>query len=309
MEQHHFNPHGPNSPHPLTITTSKGSTLIRVEMSMDNTNRQNESTIYTSTTNGYMCAIDDLIDTDHYEFICRCGCGDRFAGYGSDIKAANVVGVESDSIQVEGSNVNLEENLPPYQATTVSVGTAWIADREDFEESFTVGNGQCMEMTVASIQPTEEEMKADLELVEGSPIAARRYVSDRYVMKAIWGLTDEEIDRVSRETDHKDLLETMGVDLSRRQPPAIASKVYSMSTGEGPFTLVDYKDTYMSVGRESHKVLCGVCRNDRGKLQAIPLADLTTDWTESPVKVSTFDRVFEGAALGVLLLTSGICGS
>ena len=101
----------------------------------------------------------------------------------------------------------------------------------------------------------------------------RPFVSDRYLMKAIFKLTDDEID--AARANEPDPLEGKGVNLSERRPPAIADEVYSLSTGKGPFTLIDHVSKSLSdEDGASHTVVCGLLRNAAGKLVVVPLADL-----------------------------------
>lgn len=224
----------------------------------------NGSVVYTSKQLGESkTCIDSLGDDAHYRFACRCGCGGEFAGYGKDIKAAAKVGRAFNPIPVDTKTTS--------PATTVTV----------------VDAPPRRLIATTSVEGTEG-IAADFGIVlksKNKPKALKketRYVSDRYLKKALYGLTDDEINAYHDE--NPDPLEAQGVNLSDRQPPKIGDLVYSLATGEGPYSLLEYQQHEVGLeGGSKTKLLCGLCRTKTGDFEAIPLADLAVNWDERPI--------------------------
>ena len=132
---------------------------------------------------------------------------------------------------------------------------------------------------------------------------SRPFVSDRYLKKANFGLTDDEID--AYHEGRADPLEAQGVNLAERQPPGIGDLVYSLATGEGPYSLLEYEQRDVSVdGGGTRRVVCGLCRTGSGGYKSIPLADLALHYIGRPIvkKRRRWLPVF-------VVLTSSLVGS
>jgi hypothetical protein len=59
--------------------------------------------------------------------------------------------------------------------------------------------------------------------------------------------------------------------------------VYSLSTGAGPYSVIDYMHREVKLeGGEAQKVLCALLRSDEGQYLGIPLADLALHFSGRP---------------------------
>ena len=121
----------------------------------------------------------------------------------------------------------------------------------------------------------------------------------------MYSLSDADID--AYHEDRPDPLEAQGVNLSERQPPAIGDLVYSLATGEGPYTLLEYKDHEVKLDDGGvNRLLCGICRTGSGRYLRLPLADLANHWSARP-KTST--RRWGKIATVIAMLAASIAGS
>jgi len=240
----------------------------------------NGSVVYTSDEDQKTC-IDNLKDDAHYRFSCRCGCGGQFAGFGRDLKAsakigrAPVVGVGGDA---EHENAVAIRD-PIRAAIKADIYNAYNDHTHEISSPREV-------IPVAPMTPVSMTQKILEEVVDvsetGGAPRAQLFVSDRYLKKAQFDLSDDEIDAYQEGKD--DPLAEQGVELSRRQPPGIADLVYSLSTGEGPYSLLEYQQREVRIeGGGQTRVLCGLCRTAAGRYKTIPLADLAIHYAGRPV--------------------------
>jgi len=231
---------------------------FRVYVDMGTEEFANGAVVYTSSDDGAKkTCIDNLKNNAHYRFSCRCGCGAQFAGFGRDIKASGKIGRSKVPPVNITSNTSADVKLTSEVAIITQMGHGLVDDDSPIEE--------------VQIKSNRSE----------TPTPPRPFVSDRYLKKAVWSLSDDEID--AYHSDQSDPLEAKGVNLSERKPPAIGDAVYSIATGDGPFTLLDYvqKDIKFDDDR-IHKVLCGLLRAKTGKPTSIPLADLALHYAGRP---------------------------
>jgi hypothetical protein len=257
---------------PVTSTTSSGTPSFRVYKDMGTETFANGQVNYKAADGSTKNCLDSLDDDERYKYGCRCGCTAVFSGFGRDIKAAFKVG---------------QSTFPAIQALAAGTNNV-LYDASTGAVTVTTGGHTAIEGDIA------EKMRQDF------AEKIRPFVSDRYIKKAVFGLTDDEID-----ADHAENPEQMeDVKLSDRQPPAISDLVYSLATNEGPYTLVDYarKKIKLDDGSE-HDVFCGIVRTDKGKHISIPLADLALHWAERPVVEPKKLRV------GLMMVASSVIGS
>jgi len=246
-----------------TFTTSAGSPSFRVYVDMGSTIFANGSTVYSSKEDESKTCIDALGDDAHYKFSCRCGCGAQFAGYGKDIKAAAKVGRAFKPVPVLDS-------APPTDVFTAGTIVGALNELKPSADTGVEIYDRRTRSVIRSSTTTHNapDQTPEIELMAPSP-----YVSDRFLKKALYGLSDAEID--SYHENKPDPLEASGINLSERQPPAIGDMVYSLSTGAGPYSVIDYMHREVKLeGGETQRVLCALLRSDEGKYLGIPLADL-----------------------------------
>ena len=275
-----------------TFTASTKTPSFRVEVDMRTNPFSTDQTSYTSNEGETRMCVESLRDDSHYRFQCRCGCGATFAGYGKDIRAAARVGGD---ITAFPSDPQIGDQWFNERTNTIYVCTDRNGDRPVWSK---VETG----LTTADYYDLKNAVDALLE-EEPKKGSTEVFVSDRYLKKAQFDLSDEEIDAYAETQE--DPLETRGVDLSRRQPPAIAAQVYSLSTGDGPLTLLDYKDQEIKVDGNKHRILSGVCRSQKGRYVTLPLADLTIDCparNDAGVGIGLL-------ALAAMMLASSVAGS
>lgn len=280
--EHQNHSNGNPAPNHQTFTSSAATPSFRVSVDMGTEQYANGRVVYTSQEDVDKTCIDSLKDDAHYRFACRCGCGAEFAGYGKDIKAAAKVGRE----------------FNPVPVITTTTGS---------DSSFTINS------VVSTVDSTGDLVLDDATL-EGVEIRTKReeaaektrpYVSDRYLKKALYECSDDEID--AYQAENPDALELKGVDLSKRQPPAIGDLVYSLATGEGPYSVLEYVHQEVKVdGVGSTRVLCALVRTSTGRLKSIPLADLAHHQRKMPELVSR-SWIWSGlASVAAAMVGSGI---
>jgi len=271
-----------------TTTTSTGMPSFRVYVDMGTEQFANGSVVYTSSASGAVqTCIDQLKDGSHYKFTCRCGCGAAFAGFGQDIKATGKIGrAATPEVAIKtpaGHEVIMNDSQNPVVAAlTADIYNSHTHTMSDYAGVFE---------TVAA-EPGAR--------TEPSP---RPFVSDRYLKKASFSLSDDEIDAYHKE--RPDPLEAQGVRLSEREPPAIADMVYSLATGEGPFTLLDYEQQDVTLDDGStRRVMCGLCRTTAGGYKSVPLADLALHYDGRPII-----RKRRSLLIPLMILGSSLMGS
>jgi hypothetical protein len=265
MGQHNHSNANRDLHHQTTPKTTKNPSF-RVYVDMNQTYYPNKSTVYTSEAKENKTCIDSLNDDTHYKFTCRCGCGARMAGFGGDIKAASRMGRDLKPELMISETVN-------YEALPVS-GPVSL--------------------------PNNSKVDADSIKITNVLNLQQPFVSDRYLKKALYGLSDDEIN--SYHVNKPDSLELLGVNLADRQPPAIGELVHSLVTQEGPYTLIEYKDQEIKLDNGNlSRVLCGICRKGSGEYTSIPLADLTSCW--DGYEVSVVNRL---SYLSTLLIMAGV---
>lgn len=246
--------------HQVSSITTTGTTTpkmpsFRVYVDMGTENFANGSVVYTSQVDSPKTCVDALKDDVHYRFDCRCGCGGGFAGYGRDIKASGKIGRPTPKVVTHAGF-----GIISATGTTNAI------------------NITCTTPVGASIIWDDQTKAESAEVVE-KPLP---FVSDRYLKKAVYSLSDDEIDEYHK--NHPDPLQEKVFNLAERQPPGIGDVVYSLSTDEGPFTVIDYTQKSVSVDGANINVCHGVVRNDEGKLINIPLADLAIHYPARPKK-------------------------
>lgn len=266
--EHQSHSNGNSTPDHQNITTSVGTPSFRVYVDMGTEQYDaNGTVVYSSPQESVdSTCVDSLNDDSHYRFSCRCGCGAQFAGYGKDIKAAAKVGGNFKPVPVPAP-------IKTTLTTTESSDVVWVDAKPRAPDVV-----HAVEATVDITETAEVDHGG----LEETPEKQRPYVSDRYLTKAQFGLSDDEIDLY--QESRPDPLEARGVDLSRRQPPGIADLVYSLSTGEGPYSLLEYQqhDIQLETGGQI-RVLCALCRTAAGNYRILPLADLAIHYAERPV--------------------------
>jgi len=271
-----------------------------------------DGTVYTSKEEAAAkTCIDSLGDDAHYRFSCRCGCGAEFAGYGGDIKAASKVGREFTPVPVcapfvdfPGQTTNSGSLV--VNGTAVKSLTLPSSTIVEAVNGLAPGDGDVSQSEKPTIYMTSEAYN-DMTALWGSKILdgetvvitdgpatteasesqgvgtekSRPYVSDRFVMKAQFGLSDDEID--AHQEGRPDSLEAQGYSLADRQPPGIGDLAYSLSTGDGPYSVIDYAQRELGVaGGGKVRTLCAILRDSRGHYQSAPLADLALHWAGRP---------------------------
>ena len=258
MEQHnHSNGNGVLHHQASSKTTNNPSFRVYVDMIQEH--YPNNSTVYTSEDKKKKTCISTLIDDSHYKFACRCGCGARMAGYGRDIKAASRMG----------------RDLKPEILFNDVITTTPVSLPKPISFSNAPLNASTLKVNDIKLDDIKlDDIKLD-DIKLDETFNLQPFVSDRYLKKALYGLSDDEIN--SYHEDKPDPLELRGVNLAERQPPAIGELVYSLATREGPYTLIEYKDQEIKPDNGIlSRVLCGLCRKNSGKYLSIPLADLVT---------------------------------
>lgn len=275
---------------------------------MTNSPRPAKPLVYTSQEDTPKTCIELLKGSVHYKFLCRCGCGATFAGYGRDIKAADIVGRDSHAVRSfkpvpqpkpetpkvaappepspvpapifavtgqSGSDVTitasgltdtLSSNLvfhQPSQPTPVTLDSAWA--NQPAAPKIIIDSS---DLVMSTSQETTEAQPAQKEETPPRPL-----VPDRLIKKAVWKLTEDEVNETAEETD----LTIALTKLSDRDPACVGDRVYSLATGRGPFTLVEYSQKNIkSEDGESYRVFVGVLLDADGKCVSLPAADLTT---------------------------------
>lgn len=276
-QQDHSNGNGALHHQTTSGTTSNPSFRVYVDMAQEH--YSNSSAVYKdSDGEETKTCIDSLKDAAHYKFSCRCGCGAKMAGYGRDIKAASKLG----------------RDLKPEPVSTIThsccSGTTML-NMDNIQASTANTNFQIYD---GLQKPPAEDEEVKLP-----------FVSDRYLKKAMYNLSDHEIN--DYHTDRPDPLEAQGVNLAERQPPAIGDLVYSLATGEGPYTLLEYKDHEVKLDDGGvNRLLCGVCRTGSGRYVSLPLADLSNHRTARP---KTTTRRWGRVASVIVMLAASIAGS
>lgn len=289
--QDHSNENGASEHQVSSVTTSGTATTVtmstampsfRVYVDMEEEQSSNDSVVYTAGDGSKKTCIDNLKNNAHYRFSCRCGCGAQFAGFGRDIKASGKIGRAGAEVVNVTSNDSAHVKITPEVVTITRPGHGLIMNDNGSPVAATLAadlyshgliDHTAIEHTSTPTKETDRSEAAD---------TPRPFVSDRYLKKASFGLSDDEIDAY-HET-RSDPLEAQGVKLSERQPPAIGDMVYSLATGEGPYSLLEYQQHEIDLtdGGKS-RLLCGLCRTDTGGYKIIPLADLALHYDGRPI--------------------------
>ena len=315
--EHQSHSNGNTAPDHQPNTTSASSPSFRVYVDMGMEQYANEAVVYSSPQEDVdKTCVDTLSDDAHYRFSCRCGCGAQFAGYGKDIKAAARVGGD---ITAYPADPQIGDQWFDQRANALYVcadhnGTRPTWSRVEPSTNLTASGssnssklltvwilGDATDLVDDCGEDSQDDVEGDMEV---SMPSEHPYVSDRYLKKAQFGLTDKEVSAYS--VGKEDPLEAMGVVLSMRQPPAIADLVYSLATGEGPMTLLEYAEREIKLEDGVYRILCGICRNERGAYTALPLADLATHYVGRAVPDRDTKSWFK---LALMMLASGVGGS
>jgi hypothetical protein len=126
----------------------------------------------------------------------------------------------------------------------------------------------------------------------------RQFVSDRYIQKAIFKLTDDEIDQIAAQRTAEGKLDPViehGGGAEDNDPPEVGSTVYSRVTREGPYTVTDFTMAKIRVNPDDADLAqvistwCGVLRTPNGDYISIPVGDLVKT-PPSPVAVQMGPR-------------------
>jgi len=291
MEHQDHSTENGTSEHPIssvTYTTSSRTPSFRVYKDMRTETFANGQVNYKTADGSIKNCLDSLNDDERYNYGCRCGCTAVFSGLGRDIKAAFRIGQ---------STFPAIQAIVSGQMITSSSSSSALDYPRRYEEPAAIGEPYKWTRTTHAQDVSDEIQRSRQELAK----KLRPFVGDRYIKKAVFGLTDNEID--ADHAEHPEQQEDM--KLSDRQPPAISDLVYSLATNEGPFTLVDYaRKTIKLDDGESHGVFCGIVRTDQGNHISIPLADLALHWAGRPVVKKT--RWVRTAAM---MIASSVIGS
>jgi hypothetical protein len=248
-----------------TATTSSGTPSFRVYKDMGTENFANGQVLYKGPDGSSKNCLDALNDDERYNYGCRCGCSAVFSGFGRDIKAAFSIGQSTFPAILALGDTGTNELL--YDASTGTVESVTPVTTE----------------TVTT--PTSIEIK-------------RPFVFDRYIKKAIFGLSDDEIDALDQEGET--------FELSNRNPPGIGELAWSLSSQTGPFVVVEYVREKVKVGKQVHDVWHALVKTPKGGFVSLPLADLVSFKEElPPEKKSRIADGFQFVAF-YLLLTVGV---
>jgi hypothetical protein len=246
----------------------------------------NGQVIYRSHTGNKTC-IDSLKNDAFYRFSCRCGCGAEFGGYGKDLKAGKMIGAK-----------------PPTVTTNTTTGLGIGASNN---ASALPGSGLIIAASNGT-NPVEASSKPiKLNTPKGHKIKIRKnraeaamkirpFVSDRYILKAIFKLSDDEIDKLDREKEKK-------YKLSNRNPPGIGDIAWSISDKKGPYVVVEYDQREIKADGGSCKVWHAIVKTPKGKFSAIPLADLVPYKDALPADKGGIFAFFKSVVI-FLLMTS-----
>lgn len=138
---------------------------------------------------------------------------------------------------------------------------------------------------------TIETQLPELSCEESSPVTgdepaeptmkSRPFVSDRYIQKAIFDLTDEEIDAVAERRAAEGYVDPVikhGGGAEDGDPPEVGKTVYSRVTRDGPYTVLDFTMAKIMVGdgptAQIHQTWCAVLRTQAGNYIHLPVGDL-----------------------------------
>lgn len=236
MEHQHHSNHL-SSPS-QTLTTSSPGTWVYLDM----TQMHAEPGMVYQTASGNSCNFNELQDSEHYTFKCRCGCGELFAGYGRDIRSA--------------ARIDSEPQTPSYEATQ------------------------------------SESISAQVEFA----MKVRPFVSDRYIQKAIFKLSDDEIDGLAEQRAAQGKVDPViehGGGAEDNDPPEVGCTVYSKVTRDGPYTVLDFTMARIVFGdgdaRQTHQTWCGVLRTSDGSYIHIPVGDLVKKLPDAPRAVDPYE--------------------
>lgn len=312
--EHQDHSNGNGAPkHQVSSTTTSSTTTtslpsFRVYVDMGTEQFANGPVVYTSSNDDEKkTCIDSLSDDAHYRFSCRCGCGAEFAGFGRDIKASGKIGrAPLDSVNLT-SNGSAQVTLTPNTVVVTQPGHGLVMDDQAADKIEIKGEPKKLNAKWSLEHTADLASQYGVEINSNREEAAektRPFVSDRYLQKALWGISDDEIDDYRK--NRPDPLEAKGVKLSERQPPAIGDLVYSLATGEGPYSLLEYQQHEVALDDGgTTKLLCGLCRTAGSRYKIIPLADLALHWAGRPV-VQVKRR---WVAPALMVLASSLIGS
>lgn len=116
----------------------------------------------------------------------------------------------------------------------------------------------------------------------------RPFVSDRYIQKAIFKLTDDEIDQMAEQKVLEGKVDPViqhGGGADGNEPPEVGVTVWSKVTGQGPFTVMDFTMAKIKVNdgelAQIHQTYCAVLREKSGRYITVPVGDLVKRPPES----------------------------
>lgn len=148
--------------------------------------------------------------------------------------------------------------------------------------------------TVNSGEVATRENAARLEF----SMKIRPYVSDRFIQKSIFKLTDDEIDAMAAQRAKEGKVDPViehGGAAEGHEPVQVGTTAYSKVTREGPFTVADFTMADIKVGEGEtamlHKTYCGVLRTESGRYITVPVADLVSKLPELPKVVGPHDHL------------------
>lgn len=129
----------------------------------------------------------------------------------------------------------------------------------------------------------------------------RPFVSDRYIQKSMFNLTDDQIDDLATKKNEVDPVIAAGGGQDGRDPPEVGATVRSKSTGDGPFTVVDFTNSKIIIGEEKqeHLTWCGVLRTTSGNYTTLPVADLVK--VDEPRAFLVDPRTYRTPVTGLVL--------
>lgn len=124
------------------------------------------------------------------------------------------------------------------------------------------------------------------------------FVSDRFLQKAVFKLTDDEIDALAVERAKEGKVDPViehGGAAEGNEPVQVGTSVYSKVTREGPFTLTDFTMANIKVGEGDtamvHRTYCGILRTPTGHYITVPVGDLVYKLPELPKVAGPHDHL------------------
>lgn len=128
----------------------------------------------------------------------------------------------------------------------------------------------------------------------------RPFVSDRYIQKAIFKLSDDEIDELAKAREAAGKVDPVienGGGAEDNDPPEVGNTVYSKVTRDGPYTVADFAMARVRVNEgnlatvQDLSMWCGILRTTDGRYINIPVGDLVKKLPEPPKVAGPYDHL------------------